>query len=487
MAEGSVFKHCACKDNDGRRLGSRCPNLRRRGGAWHPTHGRWAYQLELPKSLDGRRRQMRRYRFDNRDAAAKERDSALNLLALAGDNRDLTIEIGDLLEQVKPADPLPDRNMIARRVKAGIPVTTAVLLGDYLREWLTGRSIAAGTTRSYDGHLRNHLEPHLGHIPLEKLSVGHIKAMFTAITDRNIAIETARDSDDPSVRTSVKGHRTTGPASMHRIRATLRKALNDAIRVHRLIDFNPAAHVELPSGKRPKARVWTTAAVKHWKATGHKPSPVMVWTPEQAGQFLDYAEDHDILLYPLYALMLHRGLRRGEAIGLRDLDVDLELGTAVISQQITTDGYQPITKKVKTEAGDRTIMFDQTTSAITRTHLARRATWQLVNGPTWTRTGLVFVQPDGSPWHPDAVTKRFDKLVKRSGLPPIRLHDLRHCAATFLKASGADLQDIKEMLGHSTITITSDTYTSVIHELETERAKAEAAAALVPRTIRRAS
>ncbi len=73
---------------------------------------------------------------------------------------------------------------------------------------------------------------------------------------------------------------------------------------------------------------------------------------------------------------------------------------------------------------------------------------------------------------------------RKSGLPPIRLHDLRHCAATFLKASGSDLNDIKEMLGHSTIT--SDTYTSVIQELETERAKAEAAAALVPRAIRRA-
>jgi integrase len=487
MAEGSVFKHCGCKDENGKRLGNHCPNLRRPGGAWHPTHGRWAYQLELPKTADGKRRPMRRYRFDNRDTAAKERDGVLGLLALAGDNRDLAIEIGDLLDQLKPTDPLPDRNMIARRVKAGIPATTAVLLGDYLREWLTGRSIAPGTRRSYDSHIRIHLDPHLGHLPIEKLGVGHIKAMFTAIADRNIAIETARDSDDKAVRASVKGQRTTGPAMMHRIRATLRKALNDAIRVHRLIEFNPAAHVELPSGKRPKARVWTAAAVKHWKATGQKPSAVMVWTPEQAGQFLDYAEGHDIVLYPMYALMLHRGLRRGEAVGLRDFDLDLDLGTAVISQQITTDGYLPITRKVKSEAGDRTVTFDQITTAITRTHLARRARWQLVSGPAWIRTGLVYVQPDGSAWHPDTVTKRFDDLVEKSGLPPIRLHDLRHCAATFLKASGSDLNDIKEMLGHSTITITSDTYTSVIQELETERAKAEAAAALVPRAIRRAS
>ena len=224
----------------------------------------------------------------------------------------------------------------------------------------------------------------------------------------------------------------------------------------------------------------------HWKVTGLRPSPVMVWTPDQAGRFLDYAEDHDLVLYPMYALMLHRGLRRGKAIGLRDLDLDLDTGTAVISQQITTVGYQPVTKKVKTEAGERTITLDHTTTTITRSHLARRARWQLVSGPAWPRTGLVYVQPDGTPWHPDTVTKRFDDLVTTSGLPPIRLHDLRHCAATYLKASGADLQDIKETLGHSTITLTSDTYTSVIQELETERAKADAAAALVPRTARRA-
>jgi hypothetical protein len=141
----------------------------------------------------------------------------------------------------------------------------------------------------------------------------------------------------------------------------------------------------------------------------------------------------------------------------------------------------PIGEGARPSASD----LDQITKAITRTHLARRAKWQLVSGPSWIRTGLVYVQPDGSAWHPDTVTKRFDDLVEKSGLPPIRLHDLRHCAATFLKAAGADLDDIKEMLGHSTITITSDTYTSVIHELETERAKAEAAAALVPRAIRR--
>ncbi len=337
-------------------------------------------------------------------------------------------------------------------------------------------------TATYRSIARTHLVPHLGDIPIDRLRVHHVQAMFDAIAERSTAIEIARQSDDPEVRGSVRGVRTTGPATMHRIRAVLRKALNDAIRTERLIEFNPAAHVELPSGKRPKARVWTTAAVKHWRAGGERPSPVMVWTPAQAGAFLDHAEAHDIALYPLFVLILHRGLRRGEAVGLRDADTDLDTGTVIIRQQITTVGYTPITKQVKTDAGDRTITLDAGTVAVLKAYRARRATWQLVSGADWPDTGLLFVRPDGSPWHPEMVSNRFEQLLQASDLPPIRLHDLRHCAATFLKASGADMKDVQELLGHSSIAISSDTYTSVVHELETERAKAEAAAAIVPRT-----
>jgi integrase len=234
--------------------------------------------------------------------------------------------------------------------------------------------------------------------------------------------------------------------------------------------------------------VWTAKAVQKWRETGERPSPVMVWTPQQAGEFLDYAEDHDIVLYPLFVLILHRGLRRGEAVGLPDTAVDLDNDAlATISQQMSTVGYTPVVKGVKTDSGDRVISLDSLTVAAWRTHLARRARWKLVSGPFWPNTGLFFVQPNGQPWHPDTVTKRFDRLVRDSGLPPIRLHDLRHCAATYLKAAGADIKDIQELLGHSSSTLTSDTYTSVIAELSVERAKAQAAAELVPRRPRRAA
>ncbi|WP_250002095.1 site-specific integrase [Actinoplanes sp. M2I2] len=484
MAEGSVFKRCTCRDTSGKRLANRCPQLRRASGSWSPTHGWWAYQLELPPRADGARRQLRRGGFVRREDAAGERDKAIALLNLAGDDTSLAVEIADLLQQVKYGRPLPERDTIAKRVRAGVPATSDMTLGDYLTQWLLSRrAIEPGTIRCYGSHIRVHLIPHLGDIKLSRLRVEHIAPMFTAIADRNTGVEVARQSPDPAVQASVKAARTTSPATMQRIRATLRKALNDAIRTsnNRLIDFNPAAHVELPSAPRPKARVWTDKAVQRWRDTGEQPSPVMVWTPPQAGAFLDYAEAHDIVLYPLFVGILHRGMRRGEALGLRDSTVDLDTAVATVDLQRTTDGYKPVDKKVKSEAGNRTFALDSFTVTAWRSYLARRASWQLVSGPQWPNHGFFFVRPDGQKWHPDAVTKRFDKLVRDSHLPPIRLHDLRHCAATFLKAAGADLKDVQALLGHSTITVTGDIYTSVIAELEVERDKAEAAAALVPR------
>ncbi len=136
----------------------------------------------------------------------------------------------------------------------------------------------------------------------------------------------------------------------------------------------------LASGKRPKARVWTAKAVARWKVTGQRPGPVMVWPPSLAGAFLDYAQAHDIVLYAMYLLILHRALRRGEACGLRDHDVDLDNAHLTIIKQITTVGYRPITTDVKSDAGDRVIPLGPTTVAALRDYLTMRERWQQVCG-----------------------------------------------------------------------------------------------------------
>jgi integrase len=479
--EGSITKRCTCKDPaTGQRLGGKCPKLRRPGNGWNPAHGTWGYQLELP-TLPGRpRRQLRRSGFDDREMATAERDHARGLLDLAGDDEHLRIQIADLLHACRPSDPLPDRDTVAARIRAGVPATVPTTTAEYLQQWLAGRrGLADKTMRGYRDHITKYLIPHLGNVPIQSLRTSHVQAMFAALEQRNAEIRSARASTDPTLRATVNGVRPMGASSMQRLYATLRKALNDAVTKAKLIPTNPALGVELETGKRPKARVWTAKATARWQATGERPSPVMVWMPEQAGQFLDYAQAHDIVLYAMFVLILHRGLRRGEACGLRDYDVDLDAGYLSVVEQITTVGYTPVVRKVKSDAGDRLVPLGPKTVEALQTYLNMRTHWQQVSGDQWPDTGLFFVRPDGTPWHPQTISRRFEDLIERAGLPPVRLHDLRHCAATYLRHGGADMKEVQETLGHATLALTSDTYTAVI--LELQRSNADAAADLIPR------
>lgn len=171
---------------------------------------------------------------------------------------------------------------------------------------------------------------------------------------------------------------------------------------------------------------------------------------------------------------------RGEACGLRDYDVDLTDAYLNVVQQITTVGYTPVVRKVKSDAGDRVIPLGPATIAVLTDYLNLREHWQRVSGNNWANSGFFFVRRDGRPRHPQAISDRFDKIVAASRMPPVRLHDLRHCAATYMRHGGADLKEIQEVLGHSTIALTSDTYTSLV--LDLRRPNADAAAQLIPRS-----
>jgi hypothetical protein len=108
------------------------------------------------------------------------------------------------------------------------------------------------------------------------------------------------------------------------------------ISVWQIITFNPAAHVEIDPVRKPKALVWTDERVARWQQTGEKPSPVMVWTPEQTGAFLDFvAEDR---LYPMWHLIAFRGLRRGEACGQPWSETNLDRHSLTVTGQLVQDG-----------------------------------------------------------------------------------------------------------------------------------------------------
>jgi integrase len=478
---GQLMKKCGCRNPDTDKFyNGTCPKLRRPNGAWSSDHGTWSYQLELPHTSTGARRQIRHGGFDIRDDAQAECDHATALLRLAGRDEQLRRDIADVIQTaLRTGKPLPTDTELLQRIRTGANITAQMpTVGEYLTDWYTQLeklgNHADGTLISYEGHIRVHLIPHLGDISLDQLRPRHVKAMITAILDRNRDIETAHTSDDPAVRATVCGIRPTGPATRHRIRGTLRAALNDAI-VDELVTLNAAAHVKTPEQRQPPMP-WTPERVTRWKQTGEIPGKIMVWTAEQAGDFLDYTAVHAADLHPMFHFIAYRGPRRGEACGLRDSEVRLDHQSARITNQITDGRNGPVHKAPKSHAGKREVFYDDDTTRVLTTYKRTRAAQKLAAGPAWPDTGLFFVRPDGRAWRPAGVTQRFNRLVRRCGLPPIRLHDLRHVAATVGLQAGIDIKVISEQLGHTTTTLTRDTYQSVVEELHRNAATAVAKA-----------
>lgn len=477
--QGGVFKRCSCINPDtGGQWGQACPVLRP-GGAWSQDHGSWYYRHELPRDPHGARRPLRRGGFATQDEAQQELDHLRELLALINTKDADAVEqaVAVIKNGVGPDASRSEIDQVDGCPDGAVMPGHQPTVGEWLRYWLASRrGLRPNTLLSYQAHSRLYLTPYLGHLRLDQLRQHHINDMFAALEGRNSDILDRRASPDATVRASAKGQRVVGAATMHRIHACLRKALNDAIG-HELITTNPARHVELPSGRRPWPTVWTDARVAAWRATGQVPSAVMVWTPAQTGRFLDHALPDR--LYPLFHLIVFRGLRRGEACGLPWHDLDLAHRSLTVSQQLVQVGWPAGLSEPKTSAGHRIVALDRDTVDVLCAHRRRHAQEQRVAGPQWTETGLVFTRLDGRALHPETVSDRFRELAAEANLPPIRLHDLRHGAATLALAAGADLKVVQDMLGHSSITITADTYTSVLPEVAYEAA--EAVVRLVPR------
>jgi integrase len=294
----------------------------------------------------------------------------------------------------------------------------AMTVGQYLDDWLAGKhALKPSTQAHYADAIRLYLKPHIGHIELMALRVEHLDRLYAAI------------------RTGVSG-KPLSNASRRRIHACLRSALNTAAR-RRLIAHNPALYVELPPEDPKRSVPWTVAEVR---------------------AFLDATEADR--LATLFVLLLVTGMRRGEAVGLRWVDVDLEHQRLTVAQQITEVRGRPTLGTPKTRRGARRVPLDPTTVELLRRHRdqqrAERRQWGLPAA-----ADLVFTREDGTALRPDSVTKYFHQLVTGAGLRVIRLHDLRHTNASLALDAGVDVKIMSDRLGHANTAITNDIYTHV--------------------------
>lgn len=198
-----------------------------------------------------------------------------------------------------------------------------------------------------------------------------------------------------------------------------------------------------------------------------------VLTPEQVHMFLKVAKADR--LEALYVLALSTGMRQGELLALRwrDLDLDLDNPTLQVrgTLQRTTNGL--IIAEPKTARSRRRVALSPTAVAALRAHRLRQLNERLALGSAWEDQDLVFPNTIGKPIEATNLLRAsFSPLLAKAGLPRIRFHGLRHTAATLLLSRGVHPKVVAEMLGHATISITLDTYSHVLPDMQREAARA---------------
>ena len=326
------------------------------------------------------------------------------------------------------------------RLRAGLADVQNLTVETYLTEWLAAkRNLRDTTRRNYATPLRRYLVPTLGPTKLIELRPHHLDSLYGDLIDGRIPGATA--------------------ITVHHVHRTLRSALNSAVK-RRLIPWNPALHVELPQ------RLHTAG---------------QVWNPEDVRRFLDASADHQLGL--VFHVIAFTGMRRGESLGLHWTDVHPEGPHLVVRCQIVNAAHGPALGLPKTRAGARVVPIDTFTSQLLEEHRKQQVLQQSAWGDGWADTGLVFTREDGAMVAPDQASRAFKQIVKRAGLPRIRLHDLRHTHASLALAAGVDIKVVSARLGHSTTAITSDLYTHVIPTVAW--AAANAIAATIPPAAKR--
>jgi integrase len=298
-------------------------------------------------------------------------------------------------------------------------LTVAIYLTEHWLPAMQARGLRPSTLARYESHVRCAITPALGGLRLQALMPTHLNKLYNDL-------------------------RATGraPKTIRNIHGVLSKALADAERLG-LVGRNAARLADVPAVARPK---------------------LQVWSPEQTRAFL--AAVADDRLFAAWLLAATTGMRRGELLGLRWPDVDLDVGGVRIAQARVRAGNQVVAGEPKTARGRRTIALDPATAAARRQHRKRQAEERLQVGPGYADSGLVFTMPDGSPIHPNRFSLWFRRHARTVGLPAIRLHDIRHSYATAGLAAGVPPKVMSERLGHATVAFTLDIYTSALPAMD---------------------
>lgn len=284
---------------------------------------------------------------------------------------------------------------------------------------------------------------------------GYRRALTRHVIARPIGARKLQQIDGPALNAHYAlllagdgAYQPLGAKSVRNLATVLHRAFKDAMK-WQAVARNP---VEASDPPRPDDRIEMTT-----------------WTFAELDKFLEAAREHRHSA--LWWILGTTGMRRGEALGLRWSDIDLDAGEVRVRRALVTGDGGKMWSTPKTKAGRRTVSLDEDTVTVLRTHKARQNQEKLALGAGYLDDDLVTAQADGQTVSPTRITEQFGRLLRRTGLQHIRLHDLRHTYATLALEAGVNPKVVQENLGHSHVSVTLGIYSHVKKKMKTDTAE----------------
>ncbi len=320
------------------------------------------------------------------------------------------------------------RALEQRRDSGAAVATGRITVAMWLDHWLdtiAAPKVKPSTLAAYRGYVGNRITPAIGHHRLDRLQPEHVEAMYAAL--------------------KADGMASASVLQVHRI---LSRALKVAMQRGK-VARNVATLVDPPSLQSSEVVPLSRAEARAVLAAAEGTRNAARWS-----------------------VALALGLRQGEALGLPWDAVDLDAATLIVRQALQRQAGRGlvITPYVKSLAGRRTIYLPPALTAALRAHRRAQSAERLAAGSLWEDTGLVFTQANGKPTDPGGDYKAWKRLLTKAGVRDARLHDARHTAATLLLLQGVPARAVMALLGHSTVSLTLNTYSHVVPEIARETA-----------------